>query len=103
MGLPFKRIETWQSFQGVALPDATAWDKVKELYDIVKPVHQALETVASEASLFHYDDTPKDHARNNFPFCISPSRHLKMFLIEKNPQHARLTSGFCQSEHFNLA
>ena len=24
MGLPFKRIETWQSFQRVPLPDATA-------------------------------------------------------------------------------
>lgn len=58
MGLPFKRIETWQSFQGIPLPDATSWDKTEELYHVVQPVHQTLEVVASEGKLLHCDDSP---------------------------------------------
>lgn len=57
MGLPFKRIESWQSFQKIPVPDATQWDKVEELYQVLRPVHQALEVVASEGVLFCYDDT----------------------------------------------
>jgi len=48
MGLPFNRIEYWQSIQEVPLADATQWDKVKTLYKIVMPVYQALETHAAQ-------------------------------------------------------
>ncbi len=58
LGLPFKRIESWQAAQGVPLADATQWDQISELHEIVKPVHETLETLAAQGRLFHYDDTP---------------------------------------------
>jgi len=56
-GLPFKRIESWQLTQGIPMADATQWDKIVELYQIIKTVHQVLETQAAQGSLLHYDDT----------------------------------------------
>ena len=58
MGLPFYRIESWQRFLGVPLADATQWDKMQELSNIMRPVYQVLELQAAEGELLHYDDTP---------------------------------------------
>lgn len=57
LGLPFKRIESWQRSQGIPIADATQWDKMSQLYSVVKPVYHALETQAAQGSLLHYDDT----------------------------------------------
>ena len=58
LGLPFKRIELWQQMQGVPVPDATQWDKMKELWEIVKPVHNVLVDLSAEADVCYFDDTP---------------------------------------------
>lgn len=58
LGLPFKRIELAQKLQGVPFPDATAWDRIEELYDVVAPIYQTLVMIAPEAEQFSYDDTP---------------------------------------------
>lgn len=58
LGLPFKRIEWWQSVQGVPLADATQWDKVNELAHWVRPVHQLLYQLSADTPLMYYDDTP---------------------------------------------
>ena len=56
-GLPFKRIESWQRTQGIPLADATQWDKIVELHQIIQPVYHVLETQAAQGSLLNYDDT----------------------------------------------
>jgi len=58
MGLPFKRIEQWQAYQGVPLADATQWDLVKSLYDVVSPVVASLFQQAASGEMVYYDDTP---------------------------------------------
>lgn len=58
LGLPFKRIEYWQGMQGVPVPDATQWDKVKELWRMVKPVYETLVRLSAEGEMIYYDDTP---------------------------------------------
>ncbi len=58
MGLPFYRIECWQRYQRIPLADATQWDKMKELSEIVQPVYKALELQAAQGSPLYYDDTP---------------------------------------------
>ena len=56
-GQPFHRTERLQALQGIPLPDATQWDLVSELYEQVKPVYLALEQLAANGQLQHYDDT----------------------------------------------
>lgn len=57
-GQPFYRIQQCQSAQGIPLADATQWDKMSELYEIVLPIFCELEKHASNSELMHYDDTP---------------------------------------------
>lgn len=57
-GLPFHRIERLQELQGIPLPDSTQWDLVSQLYTIIDPVYEVIESIAAEGHLFHYDDTP---------------------------------------------
>lgn len=58
MGLPFKRIETYQAIQHIPVADATQWDLTVELYQDAEPVIDALATVSSEGDLHYFDDTP---------------------------------------------
>mgnify|MGYP003418940362 CR=1 FL=1 len=56
-GQPFKRIELLQKLQGIPLADATQWDEMVKLYDIVLPVYLSLEINAAQGRLISYDDT----------------------------------------------
>ena len=58
LGLPFKRIELWQGMQGVPVPDATQWDKVKELWWMLEPVYETLVELSAQGDVIYYDDTP---------------------------------------------
>ena len=58
LGLPMKRIERLQNYLGIPLPDATQWDKLQSLYEIIEPVYRALEHDAAQGTLIQYDDTP---------------------------------------------
>ena len=58
-GLPFKRIEASQSYQGVPLADATQWDLMQMLAAQVAPVFDALLSLAAEATVYSMDDTPQ--------------------------------------------
>lgn len=57
LGLPFKRTETYQKLQHVPVPDASQWDQMVVLYNIVEPVYRKLEALACEGDLITYDDT----------------------------------------------
>ena len=56
-GVPFKRIETWQSSLQIPLADATQWDLTTKMYGAVKPVFQCLMQLSSNAQGFYFDDT----------------------------------------------
>ena len=57
LGYPFKRIELLQAMHGIPVPDATQWDQMQKLYEVVAPVHAALEQAAANGERFFYDDT----------------------------------------------
>ena len=44
LGLPFKRIESYQDLVGMPLPDATQWELVEQVADSVYPVYEYLKT-----------------------------------------------------------
>ena len=67
-GLPFKRLETWQSYAGVPLPDSTQWHIIKKLHVTVKPLHDFLIDYAAQGNVFHFDDTPNRILTANSPF-----------------------------------
>ena len=56
-GQPFYRTQQLQALQGIPLADATQWDLVWQLYQLVSPVYGVLERLAANAPLIHYDDT----------------------------------------------
>lgn len=56
-GMPFKRLEGLQKLQGVPLADATQWDQIWKLYQIILPIYLVLETNAAQGQLVSYDDT----------------------------------------------
>ena len=58
MGLPFFRIETIQTIQGVPMPDATQYDLVSDLCQLVLPAYYALIAHAANGERVIYDDTP---------------------------------------------
>jgi len=58
MGLPFKRLELWQSLQGIPLADATQWDQMRIVYPPVKAIRDCLEGLAAHGQALFYDDTP---------------------------------------------
>ncbi|MCP4473319.1 MAG: transposase [Gammaproteobacteria bacterium] len=58
IGVPFKRRETFQTIQGVPLPDSTQWDLVnKVLYPVIEPIVTILITLSSEGKQNYFDDT----------------------------------------------
>lgn len=58
IGIPFKRLESSQAAQGVPLADATQWDKMDALYQVVEPIVNSLKEQAANGELIFYDDTP---------------------------------------------
>ena len=59
LGLPMYRTEQHQSMHGIPMKDATQWDLIKGLYDLVSPVYDyALMEQGANGELMIYDDTP---------------------------------------------
>ena len=58
IGLPMYRIEHYQAMHGIPMADATQYDLLRSLYNVVSPVHDALIEQAANGSLVIYDDTP---------------------------------------------
>jgi len=57
-GLPFKRLESLQYYQGIPLPDATQFELVKGCYEsVISPVVKILRYCAAQSKLINYDDT----------------------------------------------
>ena len=40
LGLPFKRIESYQEMLGMPLPDATQWELVEQVADSAYPIYE---------------------------------------------------------------
>lgn len=58
MGLPHKRQEQFQSYQGIPLADSTQWDLMVQLMKAVTPVWAALSVLSASSPIHYYDDTP---------------------------------------------
>ena len=57
LGLPFKRIESFQQLVGMPLPDATQWELVEEVADTGWVVYEQLKTLGADQPLVYQDDT----------------------------------------------
>ena len=57
LGVPFHRLEAFQSLLGVPLADSTQWDLVKRLAPVVEAVFEQLRYVAAQSRLIYQDDT----------------------------------------------
>jgi hypothetical protein len=57
LGLPFKRIESFQDMLGIPLPDATQWELVEQVADSAYPVYEYLKTLGANQRLVYQDDT----------------------------------------------
>ena len=59
MGIPMYRTEQNQGMHGIPMKDATQWDLIKRLYDLVSPIYDhALMEQGANGELVIYDDTP---------------------------------------------
>src|SRR3990167_7293564 len=56
-GMPFYRQENIQAMLDFPLPDSTQFDLVEQVADCAYPVIGALEKIAANGTLSHYDDT----------------------------------------------
>jgi hypothetical protein len=57
LGLPFKRIESFQQLVGMPLPDATQWELVEQVTDNVYAVYEYLKRLGAQQPLVFQDDT----------------------------------------------
>jgi hypothetical protein len=57
LGLPFKRIESYQAMLGMPLPDATQWMLVEQIADSAYPIYERLQRIAANQALVYQDDT----------------------------------------------
>jgi hypothetical protein len=57
LGLPFKRIESYQAMLGMPLPDATQWMLVEQVADSAYPVYERLHHIGANQALVYQDDT----------------------------------------------
>jgi hypothetical protein len=57
LGLPFKRIESFQGLLGMPLSDATQWELVEEVADSAYPVYEHLKSLGAQQPLVYQDDT----------------------------------------------
>lgn len=59
MGVPMYRTELHQGMHGIPMKDATQWDLLKGLYNVVSPIYDcALMEQGANGELMIYDDTP---------------------------------------------
>jgi hypothetical protein len=57
LGLPFKRIESFQQLMGMPLPDATQWDLVEQVADSAYPVYEQFKQLGAQQPRVYQDDT----------------------------------------------
>jgi len=57
LGLPFKRIESFQQLVGMPLPDATQWELVEQVADGVYAPYEYLKRLGAQQPLVYQDDT----------------------------------------------
>ena len=57
LGLPFKRIESFQGLLGVPLPDATQWELVEQVADSAYPIYEQFKRLGAQQPLVYQDDT----------------------------------------------
>ena len=57
LGLPFKRIESFQNLVGMPLPDATQWELVEQVADSTYRVYEYLKCLGAQQPLVYQDDT----------------------------------------------
>jgi len=57
LGLPWYRLEAFQSLVGMPVSDATQWDQVERLVGDVYPVYNVLYREAAQSEVFFQDDT----------------------------------------------
>jgi len=57
LGLPFKRIESFQAMLGMPLSDATQWDLVEQVADSAYPIYESLKKLGANQPLVYQDDT----------------------------------------------
>jgi hypothetical protein len=57
LGLPFKRIESFQNLVGMPLPDATQWELVEQVADSAYRVYEHLKRLGAQQPLVYQDDT----------------------------------------------
>ena len=57
LGLPFKRIESFQDMLGLPLPDATQWELVEQVADSAYPIYETLKQLGANQPLVYQDDT----------------------------------------------
>ena len=57
LGLPFKRIESFQALVGMPLPDATQWDLVEQVADSAYPVYEQMKRLGANQPRVYQDDT----------------------------------------------
>lgn len=57
LGVPNYRLESYQKYVGVPLPDSTQWDKTEEVANDVFPIYKQLEIDAANSYVTQGDDT----------------------------------------------
>jgi transposase len=57
-GIPFHRLERLEKGFGIPLPEATQWEIVAGVADVVAPAHEELKRQAAQGEVLHNDDTP---------------------------------------------
>ena len=57
LGLPLKRIESFQDLLGMPLPDATQWELIEQVADSTYPVYEYFKHLGAQQPLVYQDDT----------------------------------------------
>lgn len=57
LGVPSYRLENYQKFIGVPLPDSTQFDKIEDVANCSHPIFKQMEQFAANGHLMHGDDT----------------------------------------------
>lgn len=57
LGLPFYRLQDYQTMLGVPVPDATQWDLIEQVGDCSYMVFERLERLAAQGEIIYQDDT----------------------------------------------
>lgn len=57
LGVPSKRLETWQRYFGIPLPDSSQFDMCEVVANCCQGVFRHLEALAADSWLFQLDDT----------------------------------------------